>query len=186
MNKIILKTGDVLSPVPVVMVSCGDLLKAETNIVTIAWAGTICSDPSMLSISIRPSRYSHEIISRTGEFVVNLTTKKLAIAADKCGMKSGRDIDKFKDCGLTAVKANLLNTSLIKESPVNIECKVEEVKELGAHDMFIAKILCVQVDEEYSQGGTSYLDIPDLVTYCNGRYYVLGEKLGTYGWSAKK
>ena len=187
MTKKILKPSDVLAPVPVVMVSCGDLSKNEKNIITIAWAGTICSDPSMLSISIRPSRYSYEIISRTKEFVVNLTTRKLAAAADQCGLKTGRGMDKFAASGLTAVKGSQVAAPLIAESPVNIECRVEEIKKLGAHDMFIARVLCINADEGYvSANGFLKFDNADLVSFCNGQYYLLGEHLGTFGWSQQK
>ena len=147
MSKLKWKAGTMIYPLPAVMVSCGDF--ENSNIITVAWTGTICTDPAMTYISIRPERYSYDLIKKSGEFVINLTTKDLAYKTDFAGVKSGRDIDKFEYLKLTKEKANEVGVPLIKESPVNIECQVVEVKELGSHHMFIAKVLCVDVDEKY-------------------------------------
>lgn len=181
------KPGNMLYPVPAVMVSCGR--EGETpNIITVAWAGTICSDPAMLSISIRPERYSYDIIRETGEFVVNLTSKELTRATDWCGVKSGRDVDKFKEMNLTAASAvHLKGAPIIVESPVNIECKVKDVLELGSHHMFIAEVAGVQVSEKYmNETGKFELNKLGLVAYSHGEYFELGEKLGKFGYSVKK
>lgn len=187
MKKQAWKPGNMLYPVPAVMVSCGR--EGETpNIITVAWAGTICSDPAMLSISVRPERYSYDIIRETGEFVVNLTSKELTRATDWCGVKSGRDVDKFKEMKLTAAPAVHLKTaSIIAESPVNIECKVKEVLELGSHHMFIAEVAGVQVSEKYmNETGKFELNKLGLVAYSHGEYFELGEKIGKFGYSVKK
>ncbi len=181
------KPGNMLYPVPVVMVSCGR--KGEKpNIVTVAWTGTICSDPVMVSISLRPERYSYEIIKETGEFVINLTTRELTRATDWCGVKSGRDVDKFQEMKLTAAKAEHLECApIIEESPVNLECRVKEIQELGSHHMFIAEVVGVQVSESYmEQDGKFALNDTDLVAYSHGEYFVLGEKIGKFGYSVKK
>ena len=180
------KPGNMLYPVPAVMVSCqrGD---EKPNIVTVAWAGTICSDPAMLSISVRKERYSHEIISQTGEFVVNLTTKDLCRATDYCGVKSGRDVDKFKDMNLTPCESKYVKAPGMAESPVNIECKVVNVLELGSHDMFIAEVVGVNVDESYlDETGKFDLKKAELVAYSHGEYFELGEKIGKFGFSVAK
>lgn len=181
------KPGNMLYPVPAVMVSCAREGE-KPNIVTVAWAGTICSDPVMLSISVRPERHSYGIIKETGEFVVNLTSKDLVRATDWCGVKSGRDVDKFKEMGLTAAKANHLSCApIIAESPVNLECKVKEVKELGSHHMFIAEVVGVQVSEKYmNPDGKFCLNDTELVAYSHGEYFALGEKIGKFGYSVKK
>ena len=146
MSKQSWKPGNMLYPLPVVMVSCNR--KGEKpNIVTVAWTGTICSDPAMVSISVRPERYSHDIIEETGEFVINLVTKDLTYATDYCGVRSGRDVDKFKEMNLTPLPSKMIDAVGIEESPVNIECKVVEVKKLGSHDMFIAEVVNVTVDD---------------------------------------
>ena len=181
------KPGNMLYPVPAVMVSCGR--EGETpNIITVAWAGTICSDPAMLSISVRPERYSYDIIRETGEFVVNLTSKELTRATDWCGVKSGRDVDKFKEMNLTAALAvHLKGAPIIAESPVNIECKVKDVLELGSHHMFIAEVAGVQVSEKYmNETGKFELNKLGLVAYSHGEYFELGEKIGKFGYSVKK
>lgn len=187
MDKQIWKPGNMLYPVPVVMVSCGDL-EGRRNIITIAWAGTICSDPAMVSISVRPERFSYDMIRDTGEFVINLTTKELAYATDWCGVKSGRDVDKFEAMGLTPAPGHVLQYApIIKESPVNLECLVEDVRELGSHHMFIARIEDVMVSEQYmSESGKFELNSTGLVTYSHGEYFVLGEKIGKFGYSVKK
>lgn len=172
-------------PLPAVMVSCGNFENA--NIITVAWTGTICTNPAMTYISIRPERYSYDIIKNTGEFVINLTTKKLARSTDFAGVRSGRDINKFEALKLTKEKANEVNVPLIKESPINIECKVTEIKELGSHHMFIAKVLCVDVDEKYlDKTGRFNMEKCGLIAYSHGQYFELGENLGRFGFSVKK
>ncbi len=175
-----------LYPLPVVMVSCGEK-GAKPNIVTVAWAGTICSDPVMVSISVRKERYSHPIISKTGEFVINLVTEELTYATDYCGVKSGRDIDKFAELNLTPVQIDGVDAPAIAESPLNLACKVKEVKELGSHDMFIAEVVGVTVDDKYmDESGKFNLNASGLVAYSHGEYFSLGEKLGKFGYSVKK
>lgn len=185
MSKLKWKAGTMVYPLPAVMVSCGDFENA--NIITVAWTGTICTNPAMTYISIRPERYSYDIIKNTGEFVINLTTKKLARSTDFAGVRSGRDINKFEALKLTKEKANEVNVPLIKESPINIECKVTEIKELGSHHMFIAKVLCVDVDEKYlDKTGRFNMEKCGLIAYSHGQYFELGEKLGRFGFSVKK
>ena len=180
------KPGNMLYPVPAVMLSC-QREGEKPNIITVAWAGTICSDPVMLSVSIRKERYSHDIISETGEFVVNLTTEELCHATDYCGVRSGRDVDKFKEMHLTAEKASKIKAPLIGESHVNLECKVVDVKELGSHDMFIAQVVAVHVDEKYlDDKGRLDLGKANLITYSHGEYFGLGKKLGKFGYSVEK
>ncbi len=176
-----------LYPLPAVMVSCGREGE-KPNIITVAWAGTICSDPAMVSISVRPNRYSYDIIRETGEFVINLTTKKLVKATDYCGVRSGRDVDKFAEMQLTPGRAERLKYApTIEESPVNIECRVTEVKELGTHHMFLAEVLGVTVDEAYmNENGRFELNSTGLVAYSHGTYFALGEELGTFGYSVRK
>ncbi len=175
-----------LYPLPAVMVSCAEEGK-KPNIITVAWAGTICSDPVMVSISVRKSRYSHEIISKTGEFVINLVNEDLVFACDYCGVKSGRDTDKFKEMNLTPINIEGVKTPAIKESPLSLACKVEEVKELGSHDMFIATVMGVTVDDKYMKpDGKFELNDSELVAYSHGEYFKLGEKLGKFGYSVKK
>ncbi len=181
------KPGNMVYPLPAVMVSVGDKT-GKTNILTIAWTGTICSNPPMLYISVRPERYSHQMLMETGEFVVNLTTEALAYATDYCGVKSGRDVDKWKETNLTRGKSNELSYApIIEECPVNIECKVVEVKELGSHDMFIANVVSVQVDDKYiDENGKFCLNETGLMAYSHGEYISLGEQIGTFGYSVKK
>lgn len=186
MSKQSWKPGNMLYPLPVVMVSCSR--KGEKpNIVTVAWTGTICSDPAMVSISVRPERYSHDIIEETGEFVINLVTKDLTYATDYCGVRSGRDVDKFKEMNLTPLPSKMIDAVGIEESPVNIECKVVEVKKLGSHDMFIAEVVNVTVDDRYMDENNKFnLNDSDLVAYSHGEYFTLGEKIGTFGYSVRK
>ncbi len=185
-KKIKFKPGNMLYPVPAVMVSC-QRPGEKANIITLAWAGTINSDPPMLSVSIRKERYSYDIIKETGEFVVNLTTKRLVRETDYCGVKSGRDIDKFKECKLTPCESEVVACPGIAESPVNLECKVKEVVALGSHDMFVAEIVAVDVSEEYmDETGKFHLNDTELVAYSHGEYFSLGEKLGSFGYSVKK
>lgn len=186
MSKQSWKPGNMLYPLPVLMVSCNR--KGEKpNIVTVAWTGTICSDPAMVSISVRPERYSHDIIEETGEFVINLVTKDLTYATDYCGVRSGRDVDKFKEMNLTPLPSKMIDAVGIEESPVNIECKVVEVKKLGSHDMFIAEVVNVTVDDRYMDENNKFnLNDSDLVAYSHGEYFTLGEKIGTFGYSVRK
>ena len=148
MGKQLWKPGNMLYPLPVVMVSLADR-DGRPNIITLAWVGTVCTNPPMVSISVRPERYSYPILKETGEFVINLTTKELAFATDYCGVKSGRDVDKFKEMGLTPIPASEVKAPMIKESPVNIECKVRQILPLGSHDMFLADVVAVHADEKY-------------------------------------
>lgn len=181
------RPGNMLYPLPAVMVSAADL-QGEANILTVAWTGTVCSDPAMLYISVRPERYSYHMLKETGEFVVNLTTEKLAYAADWCGVRSGRDVDKWKELNLTKGKAEKLDHApVIQESPVNIECRVTEVKELGTHHMFLAEVMAVQVDERYmKKSGKFELNSAGLLAYSHGEYRSLGDRIGRFGWSVKK
>lgn len=180
------KPGNMLFPVPAVMVSCGRE-NEKPNIITVAWAGTVCSDPAMLSISVRPNRFSHDIIAETGEFVVNLVTRDLTFATDYCGVKSGRDVDKFKEMKLTPLASTKVSCPGIAESPVNIECKVVESKLLGTHTMFLAEVVAVTVDPALlDESGRFHLNDADLTTYCHGTYRALGDSVGTFGYSVKK
>ena len=176
------KAGNMLNPVPAVMVSVSDG-NGKNNIITVAWAGTICTNPPMLSISVRPERYSYEMIKSTKEFVVNLTTKDLVRACDYCGVTSGRDVDKFEKMKLTPIKLPNVSVPGIKESPVNIECRVKKIEELGSHTMFIADVVGVTVDDEYmDEKGKFNINDTGLVMYSHGEYFVMGEKLGKFGY----
>ena len=181
------KPGNMVYPLPAVMVSVGTE-SGETNIITIAWTGTICTNPAMLYISVRPERHSYQMIKESGEFVVNLTTEALVKATDFCGVRSGKDVDKWKETGLTRGKANaLFYAPIIEECPVNIECKVTEVKELGSHHMFIARVVGVQVDDTYmDETGKFCLNETGLLAYSHGEYLSLGKQIGTFGYSVKK
>lgn len=180
------KAGNMLNPVPAVMVSVSDG-NGKNNIITVAWAGTICTNPPMLSISVRPERYSYEMIKSTKEFVVNLTTKDLVRACDYCGVTSGRDVDKFEKMKLTPIKLPNVSVPGIKESPVNIECRVKKIEKLGSHTMFIADVVGVTVDDEYmDEKGKFNINDTGLVMYSHGEYFVMGEKLGKFGYSIKK
>lgn len=186
MGKELWKPGNMLYPLPVVMVSMADR-DGKQNIITIAWAGTVCTNPPMLSISVRPERYSYPILKETGEFVVNLTTRELAFATDYCGVKSGRDVDKFKELGLTAKKADMVRSPLIGESPMNIECCVKSIQPLGSHDLFLAEVLAVHADEKYMDRQRKFhLEKADPIVYCHGAYLSCGEQLGTFGYSVAK
>lgn len=185
MGKDIWKPGTVIYPVPAVMVSCGTM--EEKNIITVAWTGTVNSDPAMTYVSIRPSRHSYQIIKERGEFVINLVTEQLAYACDACGVKSGRDIDKFAEMKLTAKKGEKVDAPIIYESPVNIECKVKQIIPLGTHDMFLAEVVSVQVSDEYlDETGKFHFDKAKPICYSHGAYYGLGKKLGTFGYSVRK
>ena len=180
------QAGNMLYPVPAVMVSC-QRPGEKPNIITIAWAGTVCSSPAMVSISVRPERYSYDILRETKEFVINLTTKELAFAADYCGVKSGREVDKFKEMGLTPCPSKEIKAPGIEESPVNIECKVRDVIPLGSHDLFLAEVAAVGVDEDYlDEKGKFHLNDTGLVAYSHGEYRELGQYLGKFGYSVKK
>ncbi|MFA8343721.1 MAG: flavin reductase family protein [Rhodothermaceae bacterium] len=187
MTKEIWKPGTLIYPVPAVMVSCGSE-KKEYNIFTASWTGTICTDPAMCYVSIRPERHSYGIIKKNMEFVINLTTKKLARATDWCGVRSGRDYDKFKEMKLTPVQGSKVKAPLIKESPINIECVVKEIKPLGVHDMFIAEVVAVNADKKYldPETGAFNLQAANPICYSHGKYYTLGEKLGKFGFSVEK
>ncbi len=175
-----------LYPVPVVMVSCGRPGE-KPNIITAAWAGTVCSAPAMVSVSIRRERYSYAIIKETGEFVINLTTKKLVRAADFCGVRSGRDVDKFAAAGLTPCRSQVVKCPGIEESPVNIECVVKEIRHLGSHDLFLAEVVKVAVEESFlDEGGRLHLNRSGLAAYSHGGYFELGRQLGTFGFSVTK
>lgn len=175
-----------LYPLPVVMVSMADK-NGKYNIITIGWAGTVCTNPPMVSISVRPERYSYPILCETGEFVINLTTRQLAFATDYCGVKSGRDADKFSDLGLTAIPADKVGAPLIAESPVNIECRVSRIMPLGSHDMFLAEVVAVHADEKYMDEKRKFhLEKAEPIVYSHGAYLVCGEQLGTFGYSVKK
>ena len=182
-----LRGGNMLNPTPVVMVSCGSTLD-EYNIITVAWAGTVNSDPPMCSISIRPERHSYGIIKQSGEFVINLVNKQLAPLADWCGVRSGRKYNKFLETGLTPVRATQVNAPMIEESPVNLECKVTQIIPLGSHDMFLAEVVAVHVNEKLFSPKTNAIDLKraDLVTYSHGHYYTLGEIIGKFGFSVEK
>ena len=185
MSKIKWKAGTFEYPIPAVMVSLGDMEKS--NIITVAWTGIINTNPAMVYISVRPTRYSYNILKEEKEFVINLTTEKLAFATDWCGVKSGRDVDKFKEMHLTKEKANMVKCPLIKESPVSIECKVKQITELGSHTMFLAEVLCIDADEKYiDEKGAFDISKCNLIAYANGGYYSLGKKIGKFGYSVQK
>ena len=180
------KPGNMLYPLPAVMVSVTDG-KGNDNIITVAWAGTVCTNPPMVSISVRPTRYSYDMIRNTGEFVINLTTENLAYATDYCGVRSGRDVDKFKELKLTKEKADYVQAPMIGESPVSIECKVREVKELGSHHMFLDDVVAVHADETYMDKNNKFqLNQSHPLVYSHGEYLGLGKSLGTFGYSVKK
>ena len=185
MSKIQWKGGTFIYPIPAVMVSCGTMEKS--NIITVAWTGILNTNPAMCYISVRPERYSHNIIKENGEFAINLTTRQLAYATDWCGVKSGRDVDKFKEMKLTKEKANIISVPLIKESPVSVECKVKEIVPLGSHDMFVAEIVAIDADEKYiDEKGAFDISKCDLIAYANGGYYPLEKKIGKFGYSVQK
>ncbi len=180
------KAGNMIYPLPALMVSVADE-NGKPNIITVAWCGTTCTNPAMAYISVRKERYSYEILTKTKEFVLNLTTEDLAWACDYCGVKSGRDVNKFKECGLTAENAEKVNAPLIKESPVNIECRVREINDLGSHTMFLAEVLCVHADEAYmDETGRFSLEKAKPICYSHGTYFTMGEPLGGFGFSVKK
>lgn len=185
MSKTVWKPGTMLYPVPAALVT--SKYEDKENIITISWIGTVCSEPPMLSISVRPERYSYELIKKSGEFVVNIPNKTLAFATDYCGVKSGRDLDKFEILGLTKQKASNVNASIIKECPLALECKVKQTIELGTHHMFIAEVVAVDVDENLlDEKGKLHLDKANLLMYNHGKYCVTGEHIGKFGFSVQK
>ena len=186
MSKIEWKPGNMLYPLPAVMISVRGK-DGQDNIFTVAWVGTVCTNPPMVSISVRPERYSYQALEETGEFVINLTTEALTKATDYCGVRSGRDHDKFKECHLTKEEAKHVAVSMIGESPVNIECKVASVHPLGSHTMFVANVLAVHVDDQYmNENGKFCLEDADPIVYSHGTYLSLGKELGTFGYSVRK
>lgn len=174
-------------PLPAVLVSCG-ATPDEYNVLTVAWTGTVCSDPAMCYISVRPERHSYDIIKRNGEFVINLTTEELARATDWCGVRSGRDYDKFAEMGLTPVPATVVKAPIIAEAPVSIECRVRNIVPLGSHDMFVAEVVNVVVDERYINADTGKFEMEraGLIAYLHGEYFMLGKAIGHFGWSVRK
>lgn len=185
MSKVMWKPGTFVYPIPAVMVSCGNMEKS--NIITVAWTGILNTNPAMVYISIRPERHSYDLIKETGEFAINLTNRELAYATDWCGVKTGSKVDKFKEMSLTKEEAKLIACPLIKESPVSIECKVKEIRELGSHHMFVAEVLSIDADEKYiDEKGAFDISKCDLIAYSNGNYYSLGEKIGKFGYSVEK
>lgn len=185
--KISWKPGTMIYPLPALLISCGSTPE-EYNLFTASWAGTICSDPAMCYVSIRPERHSYEIIRRNMEFVINLTTEELARATDWCGVRSGRDYNKFEEMQLTPGPSEKVSAPIVMEAPLSIECRVKEIVPLGTHDMFIAEVLNVQADSRYlnEETGKWNLDESLPLVYVHGGYYKLGEKLGHFGWSVKK
>jgi flavin reductase (DIM6/NTAB) family NADH-FMN oxidoreductase RutF len=187
MSKILWKPGTMIYPLPAVLVSCG-ATPEEYNILTVSWTGTICTDPPMCYISVRPMRHSYGIIKKNGEYVINLTTKALAFATDWCGVKSGADYNKFNEMSLTPVKGEIVKAPLIKESPVNIECIVKEIKELGSHHMFISEVVAVNADKDLydEKSGVFRLFAADPICYSHGKYYETGNLIGKFGFSVEK
>ncbi len=181
------KPGTMIYPLPAVLVSCGET-EQEYNLFTVAWTGTVCTNPPMCYISVRPERHSYEIIKRTGEFVINLTTARLARATDWCGVRSGRDYDKFAEMGLKTEAAEVVKAPVVAEAPVSIECRVRQIIPLGSHDMFLADVVNVLVDEEYINPETGKLELEraDMITYSHGEYFRLGQAIGHFGWSVRK
>ena len=181
------KPGTMIYPLPAVLVSCGET-EQEYNLFTVAWTGTVCTNPPMCYISVRPERHSYEIIKRTGEFVINLTTARLARATDWCGVRSGRDYDKFAEMGLKVEAAEVVKAPVVAEAPVSIECRVRQIIPLGSHDMFLADVVNVLVDEEYINPETGKLELEraDMIAYSHGEYFRLGQAIGHFGWSVRK
>lgn len=186
MGKLFWKPGTLLYPVPVVLVGCGDIDNVK-NLITIAWAGTVCSDPVMVSIAVRPERYSYQLLKDSGEFTVNLPNSLMTRAVDLCGVKSGKQIDKFKLTGLTPERAQTVKAPLVKEAPLAMECKIDQIIPLGSHDLFLAKVTGVQVEESLlDQKEALDLSKADLLSYVHGRYWTLKEPVANFGFSVKK
>ena len=181
------KPGTMIYPLPAALISCGSSPE-DYNLITLSWMGTICSNPPMCYISVRPERHSYEIIKRSGEFVINLTNEDMAYATDWCGVKSGKDFNKFAEMKLTPVKGEMVAAPIIQESPLCIECKVKEIIPLGSHDMFIADVMNVQADSQYIDPETDTFDLSKakLIAYSHGHYYKLGEEIGKFGWTVQK
>lgn len=180
------KAGNMIYPLPAVLVTCRSK-SGEDNVFTVAWTGTVCTNPPMAYISVRPSRYSYKMIKETGEFVINLTTEEMAKATDYCGVTSGRDVDKFQRCGLHKEEADEVNVPMLVESPVNIECRVREAHEYGSHTMFVADVICVHADEKYmNESGRFELEKSNPLAYSHGTYFGLTSPKGTFGYSVKK
>ena len=186
MGRQVWKAGNMLYPLPAVLVSVADRA-GNTNLFTVAWTGTICSDPPMVSVSVRPERFSHHMIEETGEFVINLTTEALVYATDYCGVKSGRDVDKWREMNLTPIAAEHVKAPMVAESPVNLECRVTQKLKLGTHDMFLAEVLAVHVDDRYmDKTGKFCLNDAKPLVYSHGRYLTTGKEIGSFGYSVKK
>ena len=181
------KPGTMIYPLPAVMVSCGNSPE-EYNIITVAWTGTLCTNPPLCYISVRPERHSYELLKKNMEFVINLTTASLAKATDWCGIKSGRDVNKFAEMGLTPLPAEVVGCPIIAESPLSIECRVKEIVPLGTHDMFIAEVVNMLADEQFINPETDKFELTDsdLLVYAHGAYHRMGEKIGKFGWSVEK
>lgn len=181
------KPGNMVYPLPAVMVSCGGT-EEEYNLLTISWTGTLCTNPPLCYISVRPERHSYPILKKEGEFVINLTSVDMAYATDWCGVKSGKDFSKFKEMRLTPGKSLKIKAPTIEEAPINIECKVIDIKPLGSHDMFIAEVVNIQADERFIDKVTGAFDMQkaNLLVYAHGKYYEMGNLIGSFGWSVKK
>lgn len=187
MAKVDWKPGTMIYPIPAVLVSCGETPE-EYNLITIAWTGTICSDPAMCYISVRPTRHSYDIIKRTGEFVINITTEKMAHATDWCGCRSGAKFNKWKETGLTPGPARIVKAPIVMEAPISIECKVKDIVDLGSHHMFIAEVVNVIADDSYidAETGAFSLKNADPLCYSHGHYFKMGDPIGKFGWSVEK
>ena len=181
------KPGTLIYPLPAVLVSCG-ATPDEYNLLTVAWTGTVCTNPPMCYISVRPERHSYDIIRRTGEFVINLTTEELARATDWCGVRSGRDHDKFRETGLTPVPATVVKAPVVAEAPLSIECRVRQILPLGSHDLFLAEVVNIQADSRYIDSETGKLELQKArpIVYSHGEYFALGRMLGYFGWSVRR
>lgn len=181
------KPGTMIYPLPAVLVGCGSS-PDNYNLLTAAWVGTICTNPPMCYVSVRPERHSHELMTKTMEFTINLTTEEMARATDWCGVRSGSKYDKFREAGLTPEKGSMVDAPCVAESPLSVECRVKEILHLGSHDMFIADVLCTRADERFIDPETGAFDLQraGLIAYSHGKYYALGEVLGKFGWSVQK
>lgn len=187
MAKVDFKPGNMLYPLPVIMLTVKDKAKNNSNIITLAWAGTINSDPAMISVSVRKERYSYPLLMEQKEFCINLTTKELAFATDRCGVKSGRNTDKWKDAGLTSIPCSAIDCDMIEESPVNIECRVVKSEDLGSHTIFFGEVVAVHADDRYmDEKGSFSFESANPIAYSHGKYYTLGEYLGKFGYSVEK
>ncbi|MCM1318819.1 MAG: flavin reductase family protein [Muribaculaceae bacterium] len=187
MAKVMWKPGTMINPLPALLVTCGSSPK-DWNVLTVAWTGTICTDPAMCYISVRKERHSYGLIAENMEFTINLTTEDMARATDWCGVKSGRDVNKFEATGLTPIPGELVSSPTIEQSPLSIECAVTEIMHLGSHDMFMAKVLGVRADDRYIDHSTGRFDLDKarMIAYSHGHYYALGQHLGHFGFSVRK